>query len=77
MMFSVGDAQDRADVIAYLKEKATSGQSVQHPMQNDTALPLLICHPFAIACGEYRTKKLRVQIPDCPIQGPYQNSKAA
>jgi cytochrome c len=27
MMFSVGDAQDRADVIAYLKEKATSGQS--------------------------------------------------
>jgi cytochrome c len=27
MMFSVGDAQDRADVIAFLKEKATSGQS--------------------------------------------------
>jgi hypothetical protein len=40
-------------------------------------LPLWICHPFAIACGEYRTKTLRVQILDCPIKSPYQNSKAA
>jgi cytochrome c len=31
MMFSVGDEQDRADVIAYLKEKATSGQSSAAP----------------------------------------------
>ena len=31
MMFSVGDAQDRADVIAFLKEKATSGQSNATP----------------------------------------------
>jgi cytochrome c len=31
MMFSVGDAQDRADVIAFLKEKATSGQSSAAP----------------------------------------------
>jgi cytochrome c len=31
MMFSVGDAQDRADVIAFLKEKATSGQSNAAP----------------------------------------------
>ena len=31
MMFSVGDAQDRADVIAFLKEKATSGQSSATP----------------------------------------------
>jgi cytochrome c len=31
MMFSVGNAQDRADVIAFLKEKATSGQSSVAP----------------------------------------------
>jgi len=31
MMFSVGDAQDRADVIVFLKEKATSGQSSAAP----------------------------------------------
>ena len=31
MMFSVDDAQDRADVIAFLKEKATSGQSSAAP----------------------------------------------
>jgi cytochrome c len=31
MMFSVDDAQDRADVIAFLKEKATSGQSNATP----------------------------------------------
>ncbi len=31
MMFSVGDAQERADVIAFLKEKATSGQSNATP----------------------------------------------
>jgi len=31
MMFSVGDAQDRADLIAFLKEKATSGQSSATP----------------------------------------------
>ena len=31
MMFSVGDAQDRADVIEFLKEKATSGQSSAAP----------------------------------------------
>jgi cytochrome c len=31
MMFSVDDAQDRADVIAFLKEKATSGQSNAAP----------------------------------------------
>ncbi len=31
MMFSVGDAQDRADVIAFLKEKATSNQSSAAP----------------------------------------------
>ena len=31
MMFSVGDAKDRADVIAFLKEKATSGQSNATP----------------------------------------------
>jgi cytochrome c len=31
MMFSVGDAQDRADVIAFLKEKATSSQSSAAP----------------------------------------------
>jgi cytochrome c len=31
MMFSIGDAQDRADVIAFLKEKATSGQSSSTP----------------------------------------------
>ena len=31
MMFSVGDAQDRADVIAFLKEKAISGQSNATP----------------------------------------------
>jgi cytochrome c len=31
MTFSVGNAQDRADVIAFLKEKATSGQSSVAP----------------------------------------------
>jgi cytochrome c len=31
MMFSVDNAQDRADVIAFLKEKATSGQSNAAP----------------------------------------------
>jgi cytochrome c len=31
MMFSVGDAQDRADVIAFLREKATSSQSSAAP----------------------------------------------
>jgi cytochrome c len=31
MMFSVDDAKDRADVIAFLKEKATSGQSSVAP----------------------------------------------
>jgi len=31
MMFSVDDAKDRADVIAFLKEKATSGQSNATP----------------------------------------------